>query len=122
MTTTITRDSDGASTTPTLVVFPIESADASRNLIHRTLDGGIAMSIYPLDPAAGELMLLYFDEDSARAARALHRPADTFTFTDSIHPSRDMTYAVSPQGTRLMFDEATGKRWTLAVGYQEIVP
>lgn len=121
MTVTITRTSDGATTTPTKVIVPISETDQGRNIVHKTLDGGIAVSLIRPDPPSGEMTLLYWDEASARTSQQLHRGSSTYTLEDTVHPARNKVYVVKDPGVTLSFDEDTRKRWTVVVPYQEIV-
>ncbi|GAA5205870.1 hypothetical protein [Microbacterium kyungheense] len=120
MTATITRLSDGATTTPDMFALPYEIVDESRNVETDLIGGGMAITLVPPRPAAGELTLIYATETDARAARQLHRARSAFTLDDTENPAAGMTYAIGRGGVRLALDEATQDAWVLTVSFREV--
>lgn len=120
MTNTITvQDGSGATTTPALILG-YDTSSQSRNRVFDTLDGGILVAVYPTRPRAGTLRLFYLEETAAATARDLHTREATFTLASTERPSINMAYAVFG-AVRLELDPETRDRWTVEVGYQEIV-
>lgn len=120
MTVTITRLSDSATSTPTMIVVPYEVNDESRNVETDLLSGDLAVTLSTPRPGTGELTLLYADEASARAGRALHRGRSLFQLTDTENPAAGIVYALGRNGTRLSVDPDTQDDWTLVVSYREV--
>lgn len=120
MNTITVQDGTGATTSPVLVLG-YETARESRNIVHDTLDGGIAVSMIPPRPRSGVLRLFYLDEATAAAALELHGRDAYFTLDSDERPSISMAYIIR-DALELRLDEDTRERWTLDVGYQEIEP
>jgi hypothetical protein len=120
MTTTITRTSDSATTSPTLVLG-YDTTRTGRNVIHNLIGGGIAVTLVPPAPRSGTLQLFYPAEADAWAALALHETADSFTLVNDERPGIGMTYVLDG-GITLTLDPETRDLWTLAVDYQEVEP
>ena len=119
-TATITRASDGATTSPRLI-DGYETGSESRNVTHDLIGGGIAVSLVAPRPRRGELRMVYPSEAQAWAGFMMHQMPDLFTVTDLLVPEIDMTYVVS--GTlSLALDEVTRAVWVLTVPYQEVSP
>lgn len=120
MTTTITaQDGTGATTTPRLVMS-YEASNETRNQVHDTLDGGILVALYPARPRSGTLHLFYLTEADADAARVMHTRETSFTLSSTERPSINMAYVVVGSA-RIVLDPDTRQRWTVDVGFQEIV-
>ena len=121
MSTTIrAQDGSGASTAP-FMVLGYETARESRNLVHDTLDGGIAVALYVPRPRSGTLRLFYLTEADAAAAATLHARNTSFTLESTDRTTINMAY-VTVGTTRTALDDATRNRWTVDVGYQEVLP
>lgn len=119
MPTTITRSSDGATTTPTLILG-YETRDEGRTIVHDLIGGGLAVVLVDPRPRSGTLQLFYPEELGAWDARTLLRAKSTFTLVDTDRPVVGMTFVVTD--LTLTLDEKTRQRWVLAVQYQEIAP
>lgn len=119
MNTITVQDGSAASTSPDLILG-YETTRTSRNLVHDTLDGAIAVSIYPTRPRAGTLELFYRDEAAATAALQLHARDATFALTSDERDISMLFIVVGEVGFAL--DEDTRDHWVVAVGYQEIIP
>lgn len=119
MSSLITRTSDSATTSPTLVLG-YETTRSGRNVVHDLINGDIAVTIVKPRPRSGTLELFYPDETEAWAAFALHSLADTYTLADTDRPGIGMLYVV--QNASLALDDATRNRWVVSVEYQEIEP
>lgn len=120
MTITITRAGDSATTTPKTLRLPDDVIDESRNVEHDLLNGDMAITLVAPRPGMGEMTLVYPDEASARAGRALHRAADHFELVDTENTARNTTYVLGQGGTRLSLDPETKRFWFLNVSYREI--
>lgn len=120
MTTTITRVSDSATTTPDLVLG-YETSRQSRNIVHELIGGGISITLVPASPRSGALQLFYIAEADAWASMALHATADSFTLADTDIPDVGMTYVLSGS-VDIALDEQTRAQWVVTVNYQEIEP
>lgn len=118
MTTTITRVSDSATSSPDLVLG-YATARRSRNVIHDLIGGDIAVTLVSTAPRSGTLELFYVDEAEAWDALELHTGADTFTIADTDRPDIGMTYVLSGD-VGLALDEQTRDHWVVSVAYQEI--
>lgn len=121
MTITITRAGDSATTTPTTVTLPDDVVDESRNIEQDLIGGDLVVTLIEPRPASGEMTLVYPDEATARAARALHRAADEFSLVDSENPLRNSTYVIGQGGVRLGRHPQLTERWLLVVSYREVV-
>lgn len=120
MTTTITRVSDSATTSPDLVLG-YATDRAGRNIVHDLLGGdGIAVVLIAPRPRSGTLELFYTDEADAWAALELHTStADSFTLADTDRPAIGMAYVLDSSGVSLALDEETRDHWVVSVNYQE---
>lgn len=114
------QDGTGDSTTPALVLG-YETTRMSRNIVHDTLDGGIAVSIIPPRPRSGILRLFYVTEADADTAAALLARPSTFLLESDERTSINMTFVVDSD-TTLALDDDTRDLWIVDAGYQEIVP
>lgn len=119
--TTITRTSDSATTTPSLVLG-YETNRAGRNIIRSMIGGEITVTLIKPMPRAGTLELFYPDEADAWAALALHELADSFVLVDTDRPGVGMTYVLGGGGVSLALDDATRDQWVVSVDYQETEP
>lgn len=119
MSVTITRLSDGATSTPYDAVIPYSIADESRNIETDLLSGDMAFTLNTPRRGTGELTFLYDNETDARAGRELHRVASAFTVADTERPGIDTTYVLAGGGQRLTLDEETLTVWTLVVSFRE---
>lgn len=117
--TTITRSSDSATTTPTLVLG-YDTAYEGRNVVHDLIGGGIAVTLVPQRLRSGTLELFYADRDEAWEAVELHRGTDTFTITDADVPEVGMAYVANTVSPAL--EDSTRAAWVVSVDYQEIEP
>lgn len=117
--TTITRTSDSATTTPTLVTS-YETAYEGRNVVHDLIGGDIAVTLVPQRLRSGTLELLYDDESEAWDAVALHVGADTFTLADPDIAAIGMLYAAGTVSPAL--EDETRALWIVQVEYQELEP
>lgn len=118
--TIITRTSDSATTTPTLVLG-YETERTSQNVFHKLIGGGLAVTLVPPMPRAGTLELFYPDEADAWESLALHSVADSFAIVDDDRPDVGMTYVLSDSGgVTLALDEDTRDHWIVSVDYQEV--
>ena len=119
MTITITRAGDSATTTPKTILLPDDVIDESRNIEHDLLSGDMAITLIPPRPGTGDMTLVYDDETAARAARGLHRVADSFLLVGTENTARNSTYVVGSGGTRLGRDR-TSEYWQLVASYREV--
>lgn len=119
MTSTITRDSDSATTVPDLVTG-YETAYQGRNVVRDLIGGGIAVSRVSQRPRAGTLELLYSDRAEAWACVELHRGTDTFTLTDTDIDQVEMIYVAGTISPAL--EDAGRALWIVSIDYQEIEP
>jgi hypothetical protein len=103
-----------------MIVLPYEVTDESRNTETDLLSGDMAITLALPRPGTGDLTLVYNDEASARAGRALHRARSAFTLSDTENPSVGITYALGRGGVRLSIDEHTQDAWILVVSYREV--
>lgn len=118
--TTITRDSDSASSEPVLVLGYTARRE-SGTVVHELIDGSIAIRLVPGRPRSGTIEYLYSDEAAAWAALALHADlADTYTLADTTRAEVGMVYAAL--ATEIRLDEETRDVWVVAVDYQEVQP
>lgn len=115
-TTTITRTSDSASTTPEEILGYSARLDG-RSIAEQMIDGTTVITLMEPDLRTGTLRLPYSTEAAAAAALNLHRARDTFVITDSETGLVDMTYVV--WGLDVSFE---GTHWIVAVQYREIQP
>lgn len=120
MTSTITRTSDSATTTPDLVLGYGASRE-SRNVIHDLIGGDIAVTLVTSRLRSGMLELFYSSEAEAWASFALHTDlADTFTLaSDDVTPV-DMTYVLGEGAVTVTLDDETRAVWVVAVDFQEV--
>lgn len=120
MTTTISATNGAGNTSPLAILAPYSTAWQSRNIVHDTIGGDIAVSLVPPRPRSGTLELLYAAEDDAYACSALHGVQTSFTLSEPEVPHMAMTYVVDREvSTRL--NEQTGE-WVVSVGFQEVAP
>lgn len=117
MTTTITRTSDSATTTPTLVLG-YAATRASRNVVHDLIGGDIAITLVPPRPRSGTLELFYPDETAAWAALTLHDETTTYTVASDDRVDIDMTYVAN--NVSIALDDSTRAVWVVSVDYQEV--
>lgn len=121
MTDTITaQDGTAAATTPVLVLG-YDTTRESRNIVHDTLDGGIAVVMIPPRPRSGELRLFYPAESDARDAAELLARDTSFLLVSTERPTIGMTFVLSGR-LRTELDDRTRNAWTVTAGYQEITP
>lgn len=120
MAVTITRTSDSATATALALLLPYAISDESRNIESDLLNGDLAITLVSPRPASVTLKFLFASEADARAARALHRAASTFTVADSTMPSLDMEYALGTGGQTLAIDDRGTGDWTLDVSIREV--
>jgi len=117
MSATITRTTDSATTTPTLILG-YETSRESRNTVHDMLDGTIVITLIKPRPRTGTLQLLYPVEADAQAALELHATNDTYELEETDRGTIDMTYVA--MGLSIALDEETRDNWIVSVTYQEI--
>lgn len=117
--TTITRSTDASSIVPTLVLGGWESADEPQSLVHRILGREDPdVTLRPASARTGTLRMLFWDSESAEAARAFHRAAATFRTVTDMHW---LPAAYVPNGPiRPAQQETNQERWILDVPFQEI--
>ena len=113
---TVTAD-NGAGTAEARVIFPYETTDRSRNIVHELINGDIALTVLAPLPQSGTLTYEVATESAAMVLRDLHRQRSTFTLTVPERPMANMTYVVTGDA-RLQLHESG--QWTLAVGYQAV--
>lgn len=118
--TVITRLSDSATTTPTLVLGWTDERE-SQTVVHDLIGGGIAVTLVDSRPRSGTMSLLYSTEANAVAARDLLASADEYTIADP-----DRAAAVDMQfvtlSTSLVLDDESRDAWQIDVDFQEIEP
>lgn len=119
MSTTITRTSDAATTTPTQVLGYAALLEG-RNVVSDLIGGGIAVTLIPQRMRSGTLELLYADRAEAWAAVELHRGTDTFTLDDTDVPEVGMLYTANTIAPAL--EDQTRALWIVSIEYQEIEP
>ena len=114
----ITRLSDSVTSVPS-DALNYESELPARNEFYDLIGGGDAVSLVTAGPREGELTLLYRTEVEAFAATNLHAAESLFTFSDSAHPSQNMTYALRGR-VRPAIENTTRRMWVVTVGYREV--
>ena len=120
MGTTITNAGD--TITPTEVLSYL-TARRSNNVIHRILNGTIAVSVLPPQPRAGSLELFFETEAAAAAADLFHTRSGTFALTTDDITTGNITYVLSETGDiKRELDPQTRTRWIVTVDYQEVTP
>lgn len=117
--TTITRVSDSATTTPT-IVDGYAAAYEGANVVHTLIGGGIAVTLVPQALRSGTLQLVYDTEADAWEGVNLHLGTDTFTLSDADVPSVNMLYAAGTVSPAL--EDQTRAVWVVSVDFQELEP
>lgn len=115
---TITSNVTGATSTPVAVTDYAKTRE-SRNIVHDTLNGGIAISYVAPRPSSGTYTFHFRNEAAANACYDLHAIVGSFTFATDALTLANRTYVVSDGGVGIMFDPALG-HWIVTVGFQEI--
>ena len=112
----------GDTITPTQVLSYL-TARRSNNVIHRILNGAIAVSTLPPQPRAGTLELFFDTEAGAAAADIFHTRSGTFALTTDDIVTGNITYVVAESGDiKRELDPQTRTRWIVTVNYQEVTP
>lgn len=106
------------STTP-LEVTGYAATRASRNVIHDTIDGGLAVVLVSPRPRSGTLELLYDDEAAAFAALNMHALETTFSLSSTERGAVGMTYVLAGDLT-IELEGQTRHLWLVRVAYQEV--
>lgn len=118
-TATITR---GLESVSPYLVLGFRSTRAHGNIIHpieNSVDPDVTFA--PAGLRTGTMRLFFLNAADALEAEQLHTLVGVFTLVDTALPLSNMSYV--PVGDIDMeFDEATQKRWTVTVRYQEVSP
>ena len=116
----VVQDGSGRTSTPD-AVQGYDTAIGGRNTVHNLIGGGIAVTIVPPRPRAGELVLFYTTEAAAFDAVDMHRTAASFLLTETDRAPVGMYYTLGDNGgVQLALDPGTRDVWTVTVSYQEV--
>lgn len=121
MTTTITAQDGTTDTIVPLMMTTWAPAIESGNVVHRLIDGSIAVTLVGDTLRAGEFTLIFIDDVSADAARGILARATSFTLVDTDRPTVNMTFVRNGTLTPAMHDTVKDV-WEFTVGYQEVLP
>ncbi len=120
MTVTVSATNGAGTSSPITVLSEYSTAYPPRNVIHRLIGGGIAVSLIEPDPRAGTIRYMFTDEGLAWDCLTLHREASTFIVSDSDTPAVSMTYVTDGSGAGIALDDSTTRVWIVSIGYQEV--
>lgn len=110
----------GGTISPQLVLG-YDMSRAARNVVHEIIDRAEPdVSLRPGSLRAGELRLLFTDEDAAHTAAVALSGAEAFTFTSTTRPTLTMRFVVDGAGVALALDDGTRELWTVTVTYREV--
>ena len=121
MTTILTRYSDNASTTPTLIL-PWSATVEFGTVVHDIpgrADGTPDVTLRPGRSRAGEMRLFYADAVDAHAALELHAAASVFLVSSDDVDWLPTVYVATGTG-RLEQDARAVLRWTATIPWREV--
>lgn len=121
MTTTLTALDGTTDDFSPLAVVAWSPATESGNIVHRQLDGTIAVTIIGESPRSGELRMIFDNDTDADAARALLSRRTSFSLADTDRPTVDMDFIRYGQMSTVINDQVR-QVWEFTVGFQEVLP
>lgn len=120
MATITAQDGTAAATTPT-IVDGFEAEAASGNIVSELLNGETAVTLLGDRPRTGNLKLVYDDDTTAEAARALLARPTSFVLTTPERPVIGFTFVRVGSITTALHNEARAV-WEFSVGFHEVTP
>lgn len=118
VTTVITRSTDSLSIAPKLVLGDLESENAPGTISHPILGrASVEITLRPARDRVGTLRLLFWDWESAEAARLFHIAPAVFLSSSTLSW---MPAAYVPRDVMRLTQQPNGKRWVLEVPFQEV--
>ena len=91
-----------------------------KNLSHEIIGSSFpAITFRPAGPRTGTLNYFCLTEDDAQQLSTLHKDVGLFSISDDAVPSAAMTYV--PMGTGNVVQDETRTRWTVSVGFKEVI-
>jgi hypothetical protein len=114
------QDGTGFVTTP-LMLLGYETERRSGNIVHQLVGGGTAVTLFPAPLRSGRIEVLYGDLLGAHTCLNLLSRPTTFRLVNDPSVSRqDMLFAIDDNSVTLRQDPATGIRYIVGFGYQEL--
>ncbi|GAB3608593.1 hypothetical protein GCM10027414_07180 [Humibacter ginsengiterrae] len=111
---------DGSRTVSVVLANGYSTQQTPGNIVHNIIGGPPVVTLRPAQPRQGTLNLLFEDEQTAEAARALLVTPALFVYRDTDLPTVGMTFALDGQGVGPALENETRQWWTVSVGYLEV--
>lgn len=121
MTTTISRSSDATTSAPSFVMG-YETTRTAQNIFTPLIDGTLVVTAIPPKLRSGTLNLFYPSESAAWTAYAYFAVATRYRIVETTGASAVGMYFYTEGDITIQLDPETLTQWTVAVGYQEVLP